>query len=99
MLELLGWLLSWSGVMTIIVVFYVVDDIFMLGLTEYVRSHWGRRSRVDLLQDEINRLRAEIKDIALRTGTVTAASPGSSNWYPKASTPEAGSWKPWKSKD
>jgi len=62
MIELLQMLLSWQGILTLIIALYVVDDVFRLGLKPKVRKMVGRDDifnkdpEIILIEQEIVRL-------------------------------------------
>jgi hypothetical protein len=72
MLDLIEMLFSWNGILTLIVVIYVIDDVCALGIKPRVREWVGRKGVLNkdpdvvLLEQEIVRLEQLIVDILKR---------------------------------
>jgi hypothetical protein len=113
MLDLIEMLFSWNGILTLIVVIYVIDDVCALGIKPRVREWVGRKGVLNkdpdvvLLEQEIVRLEQMIVDVIQRGvpagERVTEVKspfvnrPEVKN-YASAPTPPPKSWTPWSEK-
>ena len=69
MIELFQMLLSWQGILTLIVALYVIDDVFRLGLKPKVRKMVGRDDifnkdpEIIALEQELARLESNFQTL------------------------------------
>lgn len=75
MIELIQMLLSWNGILTLVVVLYVVDDVFRLGWKTKARRMFGREDIFNkdpellLVEQELVRLEELIVELSKEIAT------------------------------
>lgn len=79
MIELIQMLLSWNGILTLVVALYVIDDVFRLGWKTKVRKMVGRDDlfnkdpEIHALEREIERLEENFQTLFTRLNLISQA--------------------------